>query len=169
MASALEDISATIADDVVEVPPAAEESTKEVALPSQAAATDAGHPAHPSIHSRAKETANFLQRPAALDKHRSVHVDVKGVIAFSSLKMKEHYSSHLRLMYFEERDLVGLRLHKEYKVPAIAPKKLGPQLMEPYQVLKPIGRLTYELELLPNMRIQNVVSIAHLESGPRSR
>lgn len=60
-------------------------------------------------------------------------------------------------MCFEQRDLVGLRLHKEYKVPANALKKLRPQLMVPYQVLKRIGRLTYELELLPDMRIQNVV------------
>ena len=42
-------------------------------------------------------------------------------------------------------------------------KKLESQLIGPFRILERIGRLTYRLELPINMKIYNVISIAHLE------
>lgn len=42
-------------------------------------------------------------------------------------------------------------------------KKIGPQLVGPLRLIERIGRLAYRLELPTNMRIHDVVSVAHLE------
>ena len=102
-------------------------------------------------------------RLAATHDYRPAHIDAKDAIAFASLRMKEYYDSHHMPMFFDVGDLVNLRLHKGYKMPAITSKKIGPQLVGPFKVLERIGRLAYRLELPPNMRIHNVISVAHLE------
>lgn len=102
-------------------------------------------------------------RPASMSEYRPCHIDAKDAIAFASLRMKEHYDKRHQPKFFNVGDLVNLRLHKGYQVPAIRSKKIGPQLVGPFRVLKRIGRLAYQLELPDNMRIHDVISIAHLE------
>ncbi len=102
-------------------------------------------------------------RPAAMAEYRPAHIDAGDAIAFAALRMKEYYDSNHQPKFFNVGDLVNLRLHRGYQVPAIRSKKLGPQLVGPFKILKRIGRLAYQLELPANMRIHDVVSIAHLE------
>ena len=66
-------------------------------------------------------------------------------------------------MFFSVDEMVNLRLHREYQVPTIQSKKIDPQLIEPFRILERIDRLTYRLELPDNMRIHDVVSVAHLK------
>ena len=42
-------------------------------------------------------------------------------------------------------------------------RKLGQQRVGPFKVIRWVGRLTYELDLPPNLRIYPVVSVAQLE------
>ena len=101
--------------------------------------------------------------PAAMDEYRPSHIDAKDAIALASIKMKEIYDSRHAPIFFKEGDLVNLRLHRGYNVPAITSKKTGQQFVGPFRVLKRVGNLAYQLELPANMRIHNVISIAHLE------
>ena len=107
--------------------------------------------------------AEGLRRPAAMSEYRPSHIDAKDAIAFASLRMKEYYDARHMPKFFSVGDMVNLRLHKGYQVPTITSKKIGPQLINPLRILKRIGRLTYRLELLSNMRIHDIIFIAHLE------
>ena len=40
---------------------------------------------------------------------------------------------------------------------------IGPRIIRPFPILERIGRLAYKLQLLPIMRIHNVISVVHLE------
>lgn len=108
-------------------------------------------------------TSTGESRVASMDEYRPSHIDAKDAIAFASLKMKEAYDSRHQPIFFKEGELVNLRLHRDYRVPGITSKKIGPQLVGPFKILERIGRLAYKLELPANMRIHDVVSIAHLE------
>ena len=48
-------------------------------------------------------------------------------------------------------------------MPTIIFKKLESQLIELFRILKRIDRLAYRLELFINIRIYNVIFIAHLK------
>ena len=108
-------------------------------------------------------TAEAALPPTIMDEYRPSHIDAKDAIAFASLRMKEYYDAKHQPQFFKVDDLVNLRLHRGYNVPAIKSKKLGPQLVGPFKILERIGRLAYKLELPANMRIHDVISVAHLE------
>ncbi len=120
-------------------------------------------PQVPEVQATNERRAASGNPKATMDEYRPSHIDAKDAIAFASLKMKEVYDSRHQPMFFKEGDLVNLRLHRGYRVPAITSKKIGPQLVGPFKVLERIGRLAYRLELPANMRIHDVISIAHLE------
>lgn len=109
---------------------------------------------------------NFVKtaRLVFMTEYKPSHIDVKDVIAFASLRMKEYYDARYQPKFFRVGDLVNLQFHKDYRVSVIKSKKLGPQLIEPFFVLKRIERLVYRLKLSFIMRIHNVISIIHLES-----
>ena len=71
-------------------------------------------------------------------------------------------------MFFSVDEMVNLRLYREYQVSVIQSKKIDPQLIEPFRILERIDRLTYRLELSDNIRIHDVVSVAHLKSVTNS-
>ena len=106
------------------------------------------------------------QPPAAMDAYRPEHIDAKDAIAFAAMKMKNYYDQYHQPMFFNEGDMVKLRLHKGYSVPGITSHKIGAQFVGPFKVIERIGRLAYRLELPDNMRIHNVVSVAMLEPMP---
>lgn len=99
-------------------------------------------------------------RMTKMDEYRLTHIDAKHAIAFVSLRIKKVYDSHHKPMFFDVRDLVNLRLHREYRVSAVWSKKIGSQLVGPFKILERIGRLAYQLELSANMKIHDVVSVA---------
>ena len=94
--------------------------------------------------------------------YRPTHIDAQDAINFASMKMKEYYDAHHQPIFFNVGDLVKLRLHRGYKVPGVS-SKFGQQFVGPFKVLERIGRLAYRIQLPPNMRIHDVVSVAHLE------
>ena len=100
---------------------------------------------------------------ADVSAYRSAHIDIKDVIAFAALKMKDIYDFHHKPMFFKVGDQVNLRLHRGYRVSAIKSKKLGPQFIGSFPVIERIGRLTYRLRLSPIMKIHDVISVPHLE------
>ena len=98
-----------------------------------------------------------------MNEYRSSHIDIKDVIVFASLKMKEVYNFKYQLMFFNVKDLVHLRLHKDYKISVITSKKIRSQLIESFKIFERIERLTYRLKLPINMKIHNVIFIIHLK------
>ena len=57
-----------------------------------------------------------------------------------------------------------MRLHKNYKVSIIISKKIKSQLIKLFKILERIERLIYRMKLPVNMKIHNVIFIAHLKS-----
>ena len=57
-----------------------------------------------------------------------------------------------------------MRFYKNYKVFAITLKKIKSQLIKLFKILERIKRLIYRLKLFINMKIYNVIFIAHLKS-----
>ena len=107
-----------------------------------------------------KPSAN--KAPVAMTDYRPSHIDAKDAIAFAAMRMKAYYDSRHQARFFNVNDLVNLRLNRGYQIPS-GLKKIGPQLVGPFKVIERIGRLAYRLELPGNMRIHNVISVAHLE------
>lgn len=102
-------------------------------------------------------------RPAVMDEYRPTHIDAKDAIAFAAMMMKDYYDGKHTPISFNVDDMVNLRLHRGYKVPAVTSKKVGQQLVGPFPVIERIGRLAYRLRLPANMMIHDVISVAHLE------
>ena len=96
-------------------------------------------------------------------EYQPAHIDTKDAITFAAMKMKEYYNSNYKPVFFQVGDLVNLRLHRGYTVPAILHRKIQQQFVGPFRILERIGRLAYHLELPGTMKIHPVVSIAHLE------
>ena len=59
-----------------------------------------------------------------MNEYRPSHIDVKNVIVFASLKMKETYNIRHQFIFFKVEDFVNLRLYKSYKVFIITSKKI---------------------------------------------
>ena len=106
-----------------------------------------------------------ISRIVIINEYRSSYIDVKDAITFASLKMKKIYDTRHQFIFFKIEDLVNLRLHRGYKVSVIISKKIGSQLIRSFKILERIERLAYRMELPVNMKIHNVISIAHLESA----
>jgi hypothetical protein len=50
-----------------------------------------------------------------------------------------------------------------YHLPNTISHKLSPQRVGPFTVVKPVGKLAFELDIPPTWKIHRVISIAHLE------
>ena len=61
-----------------------------------------------------------------MDKYRLSYIDAKDAIAFAAIRMKDYYDAQYKLMYFDVRDMVYIRLYKGYKMPGVQSKKTGP-------------------------------------------
>ena len=59
-----------------------------------------------------------------INEYRPSHIDVKNVIVFASLKIKKIYNARHQFIFFKVKDLVNLRLYKNYKVFIITSKKI---------------------------------------------
>ena len=56
-----------------------------------------------------------------------------------------------------------MRLYKDYKISIITSKKIESQLIKLFKILKKIERLIYRVKLSVNIKIHDVISIAHLK------
>ena len=78
------------------------------------------------------ETTSFVKetffietfRIVIMNEYRPSHIDVKNVIVFVFLKMKEAYNIRYQFIFFKVKDLINLRLYKNYKISAITSKKI---------------------------------------------
>lgn len=93
----------------------------------------------------------------------AARIDAKDAIAFAAMAMKQLYDARHQQKSFKSGDMVNLRLHKGYILPAIKNKKLQQQFVGPVRVKRRVGRLAYELDIPPHWKIHPVISIAHLE------
>lgn len=85
---------------------------------------------------------------------------------FAAAEAKRQYDSKHKPVEFDVGQQVYLRLHHGYHLPGRASKKLSQQRSGPWTVKKRVGRLAYELDFLPSMRIHPVISVAHLTAAP---
>ena len=77
--------------------------------------------------------------------------------------MKKVYNTRHQFIFFKVKDLINLRLYKDYKIPIITSKKIGSQLIRSFKILERIERLIYRLKLSTNIKIHDVIFITHLK------
>ena len=67
--------------------------------------------------------------------------------------------------FFQVGDMVFLRLqpYKQSSLKVSGAKKLKPCLYGPYQILRRIGEVACEIELLENRRIHNIFHVSRLK------
>ena len=102
-------------------------------------------------------------RIIAINEYRPSHIDVKIVIAFAFLKMKKVYNARHQFIFFKIENLINLRLHKNYKISIIISKKIKSQLIKSFKIFERIERLIHRVKLSVNIKIHNVIFIAHLK------
>ena len=105
-----------------------------------------------------------ISRIVIMNEYRSSYIDIKNAIAFVFLKMKKIYNTRHQFIFFKIKNLINLRFHKGYRVFVITSKKIRSQLIRSFKILERIEHLIYRLKLSINMKIHNVISIAHLKS-----
>ena len=66
---------------------------------------------------------------------------------FTKMSQKHHYDKNHAPVFLHEGDWAYIELSKDYKIPAVSNKKFGDQRVGPYQILKYIGQLTYQLNV----------------------
>ena len=59
-----------------------------------------------------------------INKYRPAYIDIKDIIAFISLKMKDIYDLYHKLIFFKKGDYVNLRFYRKYRIPAVKFKKI---------------------------------------------
>ncbi|EAQ84379.1 hypothetical protein CHGG_08393 [Chaetomium globosum CBS 148.51] len=96
----------------------------------------------------------------------SLREDARLAMDFAAARAKRRYDANRRDIEFREGDKVYLRLHKGYHLPGNPPRKLSQQRTGPFEVVRRVGRLAYELKFPENMGIHPVISIAHLSPTP---
>ena len=74
--------------------------------------------------SRENDTLLIAIYIVVINKYKSFHINIKNVIVFTSLKMKKIYDTRYQFIFFKIKNLVNLRLHKNYKVFIITSKKI---------------------------------------------
>ena len=87
-------------------------------------------------------------------------------LEFAVTMMKHRYDARHKLIRFKPGEKVHLRLHKGYKIQGHKNQKFSHQRTEPLTVKRAVGKLAYELELPPVMKIHPVVSVSQLERAP---
>jgi hypothetical protein len=90
-----------------------------------------------SINPHIQHTQDFL-----------VHIKAIEAIMTAQMAIKRFYNAHYLPKSFVVGNQVYLQLHKGYSIPIVVNKKLSPQYVGPFKVLKCIGQLAYRLRLL---------------------
>ena len=106
---------------------------------------------------------NETSRVVVMNEYRSSHIDVKNVIVFAFLKMKKVYDARYQFIFFKIRNLINVLFHKDYKVSIITSKKIRSQLIKSFKIFERIKRLIYRLKLFINIKIYDVIFIAHMK------
>ena len=59
-----------------------------------------------------------------ISAYRLAYINIKDIIAFATLKIKDIYNSYYKSIFFEKKDQVNLRLYREYYISTIIFKKI---------------------------------------------
>jgi chromodomain-containing protein len=94
--------------------------------------------------------------------------DAAEALNFAAMYAKAYYDNKHENRYYAVGDKVYLRLHNGYSIPdSDISKKLRQQAVGPLKVLERVGKLAFRVELPPQLRIHDVISVAWLEPAPK--
>ena len=101
----------------------------------------------------------------AMNQYKSAHIDVKDVIVFVAIQMKQYYDDKHQSHFFSIEDIVNLHLHCDYILSSLISqnRKLKQQFVNSLCITEWIKKLVYQLDLSSTWKIHNVISIAYLE------
>lgn len=95
--------------------------------------------------------------------------EAEDAIAVSQKQMTKHHNTNHEEPEFST-GYAYISMKTGYTLPSIKKKKLAAQRMGLYKILRAVEkRRALRLELTPNTKISNVISITNLEPGPRPR
>jgi len=94
--------------------------------------------------------------------------DAEIAMDFAAMAAKERYDARHNPITMDVGDKVYVRLHRGYHLPGKPNRKLSEQRMGPFDVIRRVGRLAYEINLPPQWKIHPVISVAHLVPAPKS-
>ncbi|XP_059075143.1 uncharacterized protein LOC131875132 [Cryptomeria japonica] len=82
-------------------------------------------------------------------------------------QQKLYADCHRTERTFEVGDMVFLRLqlYRQSSIKGSGAKKLKPHFYGPYQVIRKVGRVAYELQLPPNSKIHNTFHVSYLKKA----
>ena len=115
--------------------------------------------------SRETQDANSADLMMMMTEYRLTAVDVKNIIAFAVIQMKEYYNNRHKLKFFKVSNMINLQLHQRYTILSIQNKKIEQQFVSSFRVKERIEHLIYRLELPSHWWIHNIISIAHLKDA----
>jgi len=110
------------------------------------------------VHLLANAPNDIANIPAA-------RIEIADAIAESAMSSKFYYDRKHMRVELQVGEMAFIRLHKGYNIPA-AHRKLGQQRVGPFEVVKKVRRLAYQLDIPRHWRMHPVFSIAHLEPAP---
>ena len=102
-----------------------------------------------------------------VERRRRYRDEAMDSIVFAQAKMRYYYDLKHMPMEFRPGDKVYITLasgaEPGYRLPASISDKLSERRVDPFEVINPVGRLSYKLDIPSHWRIHPVISIAHLE------
>jgi len=88
-------------------------------------------------------------------------------LAFTAVDVKVRYDVRHTPLLLQSEDKAYLHLHNEYRLPDVLNSKLSLQQVEPFEIVKRICNLAYQLKILSNWHIHNIIFVAQLEPAVR--
>jgi hypothetical protein len=117
-----------------------------------------------------RESLNLLTRSddenssTSIKNERNVlKKEAEEIIVFVNASMKIRHDSTRKSLNLNVKDLVYLRLHKEYTQSDMINRKFSKQRLESIKILEKIDKLTYRLKVLVTWKIHSIISIIHLK------
>jgi len=84
-------------------------------------------------------------------------------LAFTAVDAKVCYDVRHTPLLLQSGDKAYLCLHNEYRLPGVLNSKLSLQQVEPFEIVKRIRNLAYQLKIPLNWRIHNVIFVTQLK------
>lgn len=118
-------------------------------------------------------TMNVPKAQTNLEERESLRKDVADAIRFAQAKSALYFDPNHEKPNFVVGESAYVNVNRRmgqpgYRVSGVNARSLGPQRVGPYRILRQVGKLAYELELPPTLRIHPVISVTHLEKGPKT-
>ena len=89
-----------------------------------------------------------------IDQYCSAHIDVKNVVVFVSMIMKDYYDKKHTSQYFAVDNMVHLYLHCSYILSSLKNRKLEQQFVNSLHITEQIKKLVYQLDVSSTVMIK---------------